>query len=116
VICIKEDVSEEVFILDDGTKKLIEYGEANNFRTPDGKISPEIPLTAEIIEKYKLIPLEWNNFSGEGKLSADDMRITIFDNEGNIISQEFKENKYQDEEKLQYLYHKIIIENPDKIF
>ncbi|MDR2967536.1 MAG: hypothetical protein LBU74_06270 [Methanobacteriaceae archaeon] len=150
MIIIKEDVFEETTMLDDGTKKFIEYGSAKwdrgirkgsphratifdfNGNVIEEGLSPEEARNFHDKlddETKKLIGrVRWDgpnteppndasfsNWRGDGKLTAEHMRITLFDKEGNIIKKEIKVNKYKDEEKFKSLVEEIEKANPGKI-
>jgi len=139
---IKEDIPEETIILDDGTKKLIEYGTAEYIPLSgskatifdlDGKIIKE-RLTREEASRFademddetiknigkviwgdpNQIPENaiFSNFWSRGKLTAEHMKVTLFDKDGNKIKEEIKINEYQDEERYDFLFNKHLKENP----
>ena len=95
MIIVKENVPEETIFSPDGSKKLIEYGEID-----DPNLNPSN---------------FYNPLNDRGKLTADFMKVTIFDKNGNIISIKVEKNKFQDKVKFSSIIRERREKNPDKM-
>jgi hypothetical protein len=88
MIIIEENIPKEEFAFKEG-KKIIQYGNVKG--------------------------IQFERFGEDGKLTADFMKITIFDSDGVKISEHIKINKYQDLDRYDSLMSKAIKEIPEDI-